>query len=129
MTNDFVKKFLSHEDVRALSPEKLNENDLFMIPDGKSYSVARLAYTFFKAEKYSQAQTIYEGLVCANPFEPSYHVILGLIYYRTEQKDLAIAQFLEAVDLDPDCYAAYVARAYLMQKETEKNVSEDQDLN
>jgi tetratricopeptide (TPR) repeat protein len=130
MTNDFIKKFLRHEDVQALAAEQFNENDLFMVRDGQSY-VARLAYTFFKEKKYSQAQTMYEGLVCANPFEPSFHVILGLIYYRTEQKDLAIAQFSEAIDLDPDCYAAYIARAYLVvaKGDQENTENSEQGLN
>ncbi|MCI0616425.1 tetratricopeptide repeat protein [bacterium] len=117
MTNDFVKKFLSHEDISSLSPEKLNEKELFNIPDGQSYNVTNLAYSFFKQKKYSQAQIIYEGLICANPLDPSYHVILGLIYYKTNQVDLALTQFAEAVDLDPDCNAAYVARYFLMMEE------------
>ena len=99
MTNDFVMKFLSQEDVRSLSPEKLNEKELFNIPDGQSYNVTNLAYSFFKQKKYRQAQIIYEGLICANPLDPSYHVVLGLIYYKTNQMDLALAQFAEAVDL------------------------------
>lgn len=126
MTNDFVKRFLSHEDIQLLSPEKLIEKEIFNIPDGQSYSVAGLAYTFFKQKKYSQAQIIYEGLVCANPLDPSYHIILGLIYYKTKQVNLALARFAEAIDLDPDCNAAYVARYFLMieerNRESEPNV-------
>jgi tetratricopeptide (TPR) repeat protein len=116
MTNDFVNKIVSDENLHLLSVEKLNENELFNIPECKSYNVAHLAYTFFKQKKYSQAQIIYEGLICANPFDPSYRVILGLIYCKTKQKELAVTQFEEAVDLDPDCYAAYIARAYLMME-------------
>lgn len=127
MTNDFVKKFLSHEDDQAPSAENFNENELFNIPSDQSYNVARLAYSFFKQKKYSQAQIIYEGLICANPLEPSYHVILGLIYYKTKQMDLALAQFTEAVDLDPDCSAAYVARSFLrMEKRNLDSASNDQ---
>jgi Tfp pilus assembly protein PilF len=131
MTDDFVKKFFRHEDLQAFSPEKLSESELFTVPDDRSYNVAYLAFTFFKQKKYNQAQIIYEGLICADPFEPSYHVILGLIYYNTQQKDLALAQFAEAVDLDPDCYAAYVARAYLMmEKQNKENeASEEQSFN
>ncbi|MCI0441591.1 tetratricopeptide repeat protein [bacterium] len=131
MTNDFVKKFFSHEDVQALSAENFSENELFNVPDGQSYNVARLAFTFFKQKKYSQAQIIYEGLICANPLEPSYHVILGLIYYKTEQVDLALAQFAEAVDLDPDCNAAHVARAFLImeQRDLESASNDEQPFN
>jgi hypothetical protein len=78
---DFLKKFFCHEDYQVRSAEKFNENELFNISSDQSYNVARLAYSFFKQKKYSQAQIIYEGLICANPLEPSYHVILGLIYY------------------------------------------------
>src|SRR5262245_41581778 len=113
MTTDFVKKFFSHEDLQALSHQELDEKELFNIPDGQTYNVAGLAYTFFKQKKYNQAQIIYEGLICANPLEPLYHVILGLIYYKTKQVDLARAQFAEAIDLDPDCNAAYIARYFL----------------
>jgi tetratricopeptide (TPR) repeat protein len=130
MTNDFVKKFFSDFDYQALLAEILNENELFGVPDGTSYNVAHLAYTFFKQKKYTQAQIIYEGLVCANPFDTSYHVILGLIYFNTEQKDLARREFEEAVDLDPDSYAAYVARAYLtMEKQNKENESNEQNFN
>ncbi len=117
MTSDFVKKFFSDVNVQAFSFENFSENELFNIPEGESYNVPRLAFTFFKQKKYSQAQIIYEGLICANPLEPSYHVILGLIYYKTGQVDLALAQFAEAVDLDPDCNAAYVARSFLIMEE------------
>ena len=129
MTSDFVKKFLSNENLQPLSIEKLSENELFNMPAGQSYNVAHLAFTFFKQKKYSQAQIIYEGLICADPFEPSYHLILGLIYYETQQKDLAVTQFAEAVDLDPDCYAAYVARAYLMMENQENEASREQSFN
>jgi tetratricopeptide (TPR) repeat protein len=94
---------------------------LFNTADSQSYSVANLAYSFFKQKKYYQAQIIYEGLICAHPLEPSYHVILGLIYYKTKQADLALTQFAEAVDLDPDCNAAYVARYFLAMEERNVN--------
>jgi tetratricopeptide (TPR) repeat protein len=113
MTNDFVRKFLSHENIQSSLREELIEKELFSIPEGQSYNVANLAFSFFKQKKYTQAQVIYEGLVCAHPLEASYHVILGIIYYKTEQLDLALARFAEAVDLDPDCNAAYVARYFL----------------
>jgi tetratricopeptide (TPR) repeat protein len=113
MTNDFVSKFVSGEDFHSLQREELIEKELFNIPDDKSYSVTAIAYSFFKQKKYYQAQIIYEGLICAHPLEPSYHVILGLIYYRTNQLHLALCQFAEAVDLDPDCNAAYIARYFL----------------
>jgi tetratricopeptide (TPR) repeat protein len=121
MTNDFVRKFLNHEDVHSLLSEELIEKELFNVPDGQSYNVANLAYSFFKQKKYNQAQIIYEGLICAHPLEPSYHVILGLIYYKMKQLNLALAQFAEAVDLDPDCNAAYVARYFLAMQEQNKD--------
>jgi tetratricopeptide (TPR) repeat protein len=123
MTNDFVRKFLNHEEIHSLQREELIEQELFNIPAGQSYNVANLAYSFFKQKKYSQAQIIYEGLICAHPLEPTYHVILGLIYYKTHQVDLALAQFAEAVDLDPDCNAAYVAR-YFLATENQNMVSD-----
>jgi tetratricopeptide (TPR) repeat protein len=126
MTSDFIRKFLSNEEVQSFSAEKLNEKELFNIPDGQSYSVASLAYSFFKQKKYSQAQIIYEGLICANPLEPSYHVILGIIYYRTNQVELALAQFAEAIDLDPDCNAAYVARYYQLIEQ--RNIDNDSNV-
>jgi tetratricopeptide (TPR) repeat protein len=127
MTSDFVRKFLNREDDQAPTAENFNENELFNIPSGQSYNVARLAYSFFKQKRYSQAQIIYEGLICANPLDPSYHVILGLIYYKTEQVDLALAQFKEAIDLDPDCNAAYVARSFLrMEERNLESASNDQ---
>jgi tetratricopeptide (TPR) repeat protein len=113
MTTDFLRKFFSHEDLQALSHRELDEKEIFNIPDDQPYSVASLAYTFVKQKKYNQARIIYEGLICANPLDPSYHVILGLIYYKTKQVDLARAQFAEALDLDPDCSAAYIARYFL----------------
>jgi tetratricopeptide (TPR) repeat protein len=121
MTSDFIRKFLSNEEVQSFSAEKLNEKELFNIPDGQSYSVASLAYSFFKQKKYSQAQIIYEGLICANPLEPSYHVILGIIYYRTNQVELALTQFAEAIDLDPDCNASYAARYFQMIEQRNKD--------
>jgi tetratricopeptide (TPR) repeat protein len=117
MTSDFVRKFFSHEDLQTLAIEGINEKELFNISDFQPYSVAGLAYTFFKQKKYSQAQIIYEGLVCGNPLDPSYHVILGLIYYKTKQLNLALTQFAEAVDLDPDCNASYIARYFLLMEE------------
>ena len=124
MTSDFIRKFLSNEEVQSFSAEKLTEKELFNLPDDQSYSVASLAYSFFKQKKYSQAQIIYEGLICANPLEPSYHVILGIIYYKTNHVDLALTQFAEAIDLDPDCNAAYLARYFQMieQRNNDSNV-------
>jgi tetratricopeptide (TPR) repeat protein len=125
MTTDFLKKFLSHEDDQVRPAEKISEYELFNIPSDQSYNVARLAYSFFKQKKYSQAQIIYEGLICANPLEPSYHVILGLIYYITKQLDLALAQFTEAVDLDPDCNASSIARSFLKLAERNPDSASD----
>jgi len=115
MTSDFIKKF-SPEDFQAFSAEIFNDCELFNFPSGQSYNVAGLAFTFFKQKKYSQAQIIYEGLICANPLNPSYHVILGLIYYKTEQMELAFAQFKQAIDLEPDSNTAQIARYFLMEE-------------
>ena len=124
MTNEFIRKFFRPEDIPSFQREELIEKELFNVPDGKPYNVANLAYSFFKQKKYHQAQIIYEGLICAHPLEPSYHVILGLIYYKTKQLELALSQFAEAVDLDPDCNAAYVARYFLaLEKRNTDNES------
>jgi len=66
-----------------------------------------LGLTYFKLGLLDRAAQLYEGLVQANPADPTLRVNLGLVYLKTNTLSRAIHEFATATDLSPDHHKAH----------------------
>ena len=66
-----------------------------------------LGLTYFKLGLLDRAAQLYEGLVQANPADPTLRVNLGLVYLKTNALSRAIHEFATATDLSPDHHKAH----------------------
>ena len=66
-----------------------------------------LGLTYFKLGLLDRAAQLYEGLVQANPADPTLRVNLGLVYLKTNALSRAIHEFATATDLSPDHQKAH----------------------
>jgi tetratricopeptide (TPR) repeat protein len=75
------------------------------------YFIAQQGYTLFLNGKFSDAQTIFEGLVAIDPRNDYYYRALGVVYHRRGDAERALKQFSNALRVAPRSTAAYVNRA------------------
>jgi len=102
---DRVEKFIMGE---------LTLGQLYGITIEEAYSIAEIGYTMLEQGRLKDAQTVYQGLVLANPYDAYFHAVLGTIYQKLGFIDGAIEEYTLALGLDPANVEAYVNRGELM---------------
>jgi tetratricopeptide (TPR) repeat protein len=102
---DRVEKFIMGE---------LTLGQLYGITIEEAYSIAEIGYTMLEQGRLKDAQTVYQGLVLANPYDAYFHAVLGTIYQKLGMADGAIEEYTLALGLDPANVEAYVNRGELM---------------
>jgi tetratricopeptide (TPR) repeat protein len=105
MSPDMVEKFV-------MGTATLGQ--LYGMTIEEAYSIAELGYTFMEQGRLREAQTVFQGLVLSNPYDPYFHTILGSVYQRMELIDGALEEYSIAISLDPANLAAYVNRGELL---------------
>jgi Flp pilus assembly protein TadD len=66
------------------------------------YEMADMGYSLFEAGRLGDAQALFEGLEVYNPCDPYFHQMLGAIYQRQNQAELARSQYETALQIEPD---------------------------
>jgi len=102
---DRVEKFIMGE---------VTLGQLYGITIEEAYSIAEIGYTMLEQGRLKDAQTVYQGLVLANPYDAYFHAVLGTIYQKLGMIDGAIEEYTLALGLDPSNVEAYVNRGELM---------------
>lgn len=105
MSPDMVEKFVMGEATLG---------QLYGLTIEEAYSVAELGYTFVEQGRLKEAQTVFQGLVLSNPYDPYFHTMLGSIYQKLELIDGALEEYSIAIALDPANLTAYVNRGELL---------------
>jgi tetratricopeptide (TPR) repeat protein len=73
-------------------------------------------YNFFRQGRLEEAATIFEGLVIVDSHNPYIQGVLGSIYQKQEQYDLALIRYNNALALNPADISALSNRGEILLK-------------
>lgn len=85
-------------------------SQLFGLDGNQIASLLLCGHNFFSEGRFKEAKTIYEGMVLLEPNNPYVNTMLGAIYQRMEQYDLAILRYNRAIELFPQDISALTNR-------------------
>jgi tetratricopeptide (TPR) repeat protein len=72
--------------------------------------MALIGFRLYEQGKYSEAKTIFSGLISLEPTEAYYHTALGAVFLAEEDLEMARSYFNIAISLNPKEVAPYVNR-------------------
>ena len=111
----------------AAKKPKTPQDELQEVIDGKTtfaqlmgltrseaYGIAYVAYRWFEHGQNERAKKMLDALIVANPRDAYFHALLGGIYGREGDEDKALAEYTQAIKLDPGNLTARVNRADLL---------------
>ena len=101
---------ISEEQLEALINGDVTFQDFFNLSDDVLLAWANQGYFFYNQGKYTEAATIFEGLVALNPNVAYYHTALGSILEAQEKYDEALEEFNTALKTDAKDICAMVNR-------------------
>lgn len=101
---------MTEEQLDGLLNGDLSFQDFFNLSDEVLLAWANQGYFFYNQGKYTEAETIFKGLVTLNKSVAYYHTALGSIYEAQEKYDEAHEEFNIAIALDPKDICAMVNR-------------------
>jgi tetratricopeptide (TPR) repeat protein len=104
----------SPDRVEAFIMGEATLGQLYGITIEEAYSVAELGYTLLENGRLKEAQTIFQGLLIANPYDGYFHSVLGSVYQKMGMLDGAIEEYSLAIGLDPANVESYVNRGELL---------------
>lgn len=71
-----------------------------------------LGMAYINTERYSEAENIFNKVLRMEPQRPDGNYGLGLIHSKKEEYEDAVSQFLRAIDINDEFYAAYSELGY-----------------
>jgi tetratricopeptide (TPR) repeat protein len=89
---------------------ELNLRDYHAINGPEMLQMALIGFRLYEQGKYSEAKTIFSGLIMLEPTEAYYYTALGAVYLAEEELDKARGYFDNAIRLNPKEVAPYVNR-------------------
>lgn len=101
---------MTEEQLDGLLNGNYSFQDFFNLSDDVLLAWANQGYFFYNQGKYTEAETIFKGLVTLNAKVAYYHTALGSIYEAQEKYDDALAEFNHALDIDEKDICALVNR-------------------
>lgn len=113
-------QFLRHTETQSTDAEQLLHKHLTEMPDSR-YKLGwlrELGTIYRQQHAWQNAQLIYKQLVTIAPDSIDDWIQLGWVYYEQGAGiEAALAQFQQAIALDPQNGAGYFATAYLLNQE------------
>jgi Tfp pilus assembly protein PilF len=117
VTPDWEKILYNPERQKLLQEGKINLRDYHAISGPEMLQMALIGFRFYEQGKYSDAKTIFLGLVSLEPTEAYYFTALGAVYLAEEDLTEARAAFDRAIGLKPKEVAPYVNRGEVNLRE------------
>ncbi|MDH3494224.1 MAG: tetratricopeptide repeat protein [Acidobacteriota bacterium] len=92
----------------------------------RQYEIARKGYELMETGRLDEAETIYKGLVAADPYDSVFHSQLGAIYFRKQDYNQAFRQFDDSIRLNKANVDALAARGelLLMKQKYEQGITD-----
>ena len=94
----------------AFQKGEMNLRDYHAISGPEMLQMALIGFRLYEQGKYSEAKTIFSGLISLEPTESYYHTALGAVFLAEEDLDMARGYFDVAISLNPKEVAPYVNR-------------------
>jgi tetratricopeptide (TPR) repeat protein len=95
-----MERRLSPETIDGLMSGKIQLGQFLGLSRDLLYRIAQIGHQILAAGRLPQARRIYEGLVAAEPFNSIYCCLLGAVYHRLGELDLAVEAYTRALELD-----------------------------
>jgi type III secretion system low calcium response chaperone LcrH/SycD len=100
-TPERSEKYLSGE---------MNLRSFHAISGPEMLQMAQIAFNLYSSGRYTEAETMFNGLIALEPTEAYYHTALGCVYMAQDEYEKAKEQFDHALALDPKELASYLNR-------------------
>ncbi len=109
-TPNWEKILYTPERWAAFEKGEMNLRDYHAINGPEMLQMALIGFRLYEQGKYSEARTIFSGLISLEPLEAYYHTALGAVFLAEENLQMARAYFDSAIALNPREIAPYVNR-------------------
>ena len=109
-TPNWEKLLYTPERKAAFQKGEMNLRDYHAISGPEMLQMALIGFRLYEQGKYSEAKTIFSGLISLEPTESYYHTALGAVFLAEEDLDMARGYFDVAISLNPKEVAPYVNR-------------------
>ncbi|MBE2250988.1 MAG: tetratricopeptide repeat protein [Myxococcus sp.] len=93
-----------------LQKGELTLKDYHAISGPEMLQMALIGFRMYENGKYSEAETIFNGLIALDPREAYYYTALGAVYLAQDEFERAKHNFDTALAFNPKELAAYVNR-------------------
>lgn len=110
VTKDYEKILYTPERQKMLQKGELTLKDYHAISGPEMLQMALIGFRMYENGKYSEAETIFNGLIALDPREAYYYTALGAVYLAQDQFERAKHNFDTALVFNPKELAAYVNR-------------------
>ncbi|MCC6334706.1 MAG: tetratricopeptide repeat protein [Myxococcales bacterium] len=96
---------------------EISQRDYHAISGPEMLQMALIGFRMYEQGKYSEAKTIFQGLIALDPMEAYYYTALGAVYLAEEDLENARAMFSSSIALNPKEVAPYVNRGEVNLRE------------
>lgn len=110
VTPGWEKILYSDERKKMLAKGEISLREFHAISGPEMLQMALIGFRMYEQGKYSEAKTIFSGLIQLDPKESYYYTALGATFLAEEELELARSQFDMAIVLNPKEVAPYVNR-------------------
>ena len=109
-TPGWDKLLYSEERKAKLAKGEISLRDYHAISGPEMLQMALIGFRLYEQGKYSEAKTIFSGLISLEPTESYYYTALGAVFLAEEDLEKARGYFDSAIRLNPKEVAPYVNR-------------------
>lgn len=117
VTPDWEKILYTPERQEKMLKGEISQRDYHAISGPEMLQMALIGFRMYEQGKYSEAKTIFQGLIALDPMEAYYYTALGAVYLAEEDLENARAMFSSSIALNPKEVAPYVNRGEVNLRE------------
>lgn len=110
VTENWQQLLYTEERKKAVEKGNMNLRDYHAISAPEMLQMALIGFRMYEQGKYSEAKTIFSGLIQLEPTEAYYHTALGAVFLAEEDLETARMYFNYAIAINPKEVAPYVNR-------------------
>lgn len=117
VTPDWEKILYTPQRQEKMLKGEISQRDYHAISGPEMLQMALIGFRMYEQGKYSEAKTIFQGLIALDPMEAYYYTALGAVYLAEEDLENARAMFSSSIALNPKEVAPYVNRGEVNLRE------------
>lgn len=117
VTPGWEKILYTPERKAAVEQGKMSLRDYHAISPPEMLQMALIGFRMYEQGKYTEAKTIFSGLIQLDPRESYYYTALGAVFLAQEELEFARSQFDMAIVLNPKEVAPFVNRGEVNLRE------------